>query len=58
MSAAEIKSKILNLPDSEIASLLEWLQALYGPVWDRQMESDIQRLGQAEFRRRFGLPPS
>ena len=50
-----IKSQIAALPDSEIQPLLEWLRAYYdGPVWDRQIEEDIEGLGFEEWQERLG----
>jgi hypothetical protein len=52
---ANIKSRITALPDSEIQPLLEWLRAYYdGPVWDRQIDEDVGRLGIDEWRERLG----
>ncbi|MBX3739378.1 MAG: hypothetical protein KF712_00195 [Akkermansiaceae bacterium] len=50
-----IKSQITALPDSEIQPLLEWLRSYYdGPVWDRQIDEDIERLGIEEWQERLG----
>ena len=50
----QIQAQILQLPDSEIGPLVEWLNSYYdGEVWDRQMESDIVRLGAEEWERRL-----
>ena len=50
-----IKSQITALPDTETQPLLEWLRAYYdGPVWDRQIGADIERLGADEWRERLG----
>lgn len=50
-----IRSQITALPDDEIQPLLEWLRAYYdGPVWDRQIEADIERVGIDEWRERIG----
>ena len=50
----QIQAQIQQLPDSEIAPLLEWLNSYYdGEVWDRQMEADIVRLGGEEWERRL-----
>ena len=50
----QIQAQILQLPDSEIGPLVEWLNSYYdGEVWDRQMEADIRRLGGEEWERRL-----
>ena len=55
MKLQAIKQGILALPDKEIKPLVEWLRNYYdGPVWDRQMDADIERLGADEWERRLG----
>ena len=55
MTLKAIKKGILALPDKEIKPLVEWLRNYYdGPVWDRQMDADIERLGADEWERRLG----
>jgi len=50
MTLDDIKTEITKLPDAEIRPLLEWLSDYYdGPVWDRQIEADVARLGPEEF---------
>ena len=54
MKLKTIKQGILALPDKEIKPLVEWLRNYYdGPVWDRQMDADIGRLGADEWERRL-----
>lgn len=54
MKLKEIKKGILALPDKQIKPLVEWLRNYYdGPVWDRQMDADIERLGPDEWERRL-----
>ena len=49
-SIAAIKSAIKALPDSQIKPLVKWLRKHYdGPVWNRQMKSDAERLGDVGF---------
>ncbi len=46
MGVDDIKKAIQELPDKEIEPLLNWLREYYdGPVWDRQMEADIEEVG-------------
>lgn len=55
MKLKAIKKGILALPDKQIKPLVEWLANYYdGPVWDRQMDADIERLGADEWERRLG----
>src|SRR5437867_327955 len=52
MNVEEIKTHIQTLPDDTIEGLLKWLKEYYdGEVWDRQMEADLERLGEDEFGR-------
>ena len=54
MKLKEIKKGILALPDKQIKPLVEWLRNYYdGPVWDRQMDADVKRLGADEWERRL-----
>ena len=54
MKLKAIKKGILALPDKEIKPLVEWLGNYYdGPVWNRQMDADIERLGADEWERRL-----
>lgn len=54
MKMKEIKKGILALPDKEIKPLVEWLRNYYdGPVWNREMEADVYRLGADEWERRL-----
>ncbi len=39
-TVTEIKQAILNLPETEYAELMEWLDELEWDEWDRQIESD------------------
>jgi hypothetical protein len=58
MTLDDIKTEIISLPDSEIRPLLEWMRGYFdGPVWDRQIDSDVERLGPKEFLRLFGSSP-
>ena len=58
MTLKAIKKGILALPDKEIKPLVEWLRNYYdGPVWDRQMDADIERLGPDEWQGRLGGCP-
>lgn len=55
MKLKAIKKGILALPDKEIKPLVEWLRNYYdGPVWNREMEADVYRLGADEWERRLG----
>ena len=54
MKLKAIKKGILALPDKEIKPLVEWLRNYYdGPVWNREMEADVYRLGADEWERRL-----
>ncbi len=50
MKTDDIERAIQALPDEEIKPLLDWLRDYYdGPVWERQIEADIERLGPDRF---------
>ena len=54
MTLDDIKAEISRLPDEDIPALMEWLRDYNdGAVWNRQMETDVERLGAEEFRRRL-----
>ena len=41
MSVTEIESAIRQLPASDLAELMAWLEEHHGRVWDRQIEDDL-----------------
>ncbi|MFZ1934842.1 MAG: hypothetical protein WCB27_04915 [Thermoguttaceae bacterium] len=41
MSVAEIESAIAQLPASDFAELMAWLQKYREAAWDKQIESDL-----------------
>ena len=41
-TADEIKQAVLNLPEAEYASLMEWLHELAEEAWDREFEEDVR----------------
>jgi hypothetical protein len=42
MSVTEIESAISQLPASDLAELMGWLERYHGQVWDRQIEDDLE----------------
>ena len=42
MSVAEIEAAITNLPPTELAQLMAWLDEHYETLWDRQIEEDLE----------------
>ncbi|MEI8292003.1 MAG: hypothetical protein WCH99_21235, partial [Verrucomicrobiota bacterium] len=50
LTLADIKRAIKALPDSNLEPLVKWLRKHYdGPVWNRQMKSAAERLGDVGF---------
>ena len=42
MSVTEIESAISQLPVSDLAELMGWLERYHEQVWDRQIEDDLE----------------
>ena len=42
MSITEIKTKIAQLPEPDLAELAQWLEELQADAWDRQIERDVK----------------
>ena len=42
MSVMEIESAISQLPASDLAKLMGWLEEDHEQVWDRQIEDDLE----------------
>jgi hypothetical protein len=42
MSVMEIESAISQLPASDLATLMGWLEEYHEQVWDRQIEDDLE----------------
>ena len=41
MSIEEIESVIAQLPATDFAELMAWLQEHHGRIWDKQIENDL-----------------
>ena len=42
MSVTEIESAISQLPASDLAELMGWLEEHHEQVWDRQIQDDLE----------------
>ena len=42
MSVTEIESAIRQLPASDLAELMAWLEEQHEQVWDQQIEADLE----------------
>jgi len=42
MSVKEIEIAITQLPATELAELMAWLENYYAQMWDRQIEEDLE----------------
>jgi len=42
MSVQEIEMAITQLPATELAELMAWLENYYAQMWDRQIEEDLE----------------
>ena len=42
MSVTEIESAITQLPATEVAALMTWLQDYHERLWDKQIEDDLE----------------
>ena len=42
MSVTEIESAIRQLPASDLAELMAWLEEHHEQVWDQQIEADLE----------------
>ena len=42
MSVTEIESAIRQLPPSDLAKLMAWLEEFHGHAWDHQIEDDLE----------------
>lgn len=54
MTIEEIQDAIHALSLEDAVVLLRWCEEYYhGEIWDRQMSTDVERLGEDEFMRRL-----
>jgi len=42
MSVQEIQTAIVELPQGELANLLEWIEEFRSDEWDRQIAQDVE----------------
>lgn len=42
MSVQEIESAVANLPPSDLAEFMQWLEEFQADAWDRQIAQDMQ----------------
>ena len=42
MSVKEIEAAISQLPAKEVTELMSWLAEHHAPVWDKQIEHDLE----------------
>ena len=42
MSVTEIQTAIVELPPSELADLLEWIEEYRADAWDKQIAQDVE----------------
>ena len=42
MSVTEIEAAIAELPNEELAELINWLESHHVRIWDKQIEDDLE----------------
>ena len=42
MSVTEIEAAIAELPNEELAELINWLESHHAGIWDKQIEDDLE----------------
>ena len=42
MSVTEIEAAIAELPNEELAELINWLESHHAGIWDKQIEDDLK----------------
>jgi len=42
MSVTEIEAAITELPNEDLAELINWLESHHARIWDKQIEDDLE----------------
>ena len=42
MSVTEIEAAIAELPNEDLAELINWLESHHATIWDKQIEDDLE----------------